>query len=119
MSSQQEKRQYPRTAVRWPVVLRTASEEISCETVNITVEGALIRCDEILSSNEIIEIVIKVPSLVNPLILAAQVIHANISDQEDEATPCQIGVRFFEISDKNRWLISTAVQRESGVMLMP
>jgi hypothetical protein len=87
--------------------------------VNIAVEGALIRCDEKLSSNEIIEVVIKVPSLVRPLILAAQVVHANISEQEDEATPCQIGVRFFEISDKNRALISTAVQRESGVMLMP
>ena len=119
MPDYQEKRQYPRTTVRWPVVLRTAHGEISCETENITVDGALIRCDEPLKSNEEIEIVIVVPSLVRPLTLPAQVIHSHISDQQDGVTPCFIGVKFTDISDKNRWLITTAVQRESGVMLMP
>jgi hypothetical protein len=87
--------------------------------VNITVDGALIRCQEPLRSNEVAEIVIDVPSSAQPLTLLAQVVHANIPDQGEEVTPCEIGVRFIEISDKNRWLISTAIQRESGAMLMP
>ena len=119
MSNQQEKRQYPRAVVRWPVVLRTARGEISCETANINMAGALIRCKEPLKANEVIEVVLGVPSLIRPLILTAEVIHTHISDQEDDMSPCQIGVRFTEVSDKNRWLISTAVQRESGAMLMP
>ena len=119
MSNQQEKRQYPRAAVTWSVVLRTARGEIRCETANITVAGALILCEEPLRAKEAIEIVLDVPSLIRPIILTAEVVHTHISDPEDEMSPCQIGVRFTEISDKNRWLISTAVQRESGAMLMP
>jgi hypothetical protein len=119
MSTHQEKRLYPRTEVKWSAALRTAGGQISCETVNITVEGALIRCAEVPGSTEPLEIFLNVPSLVQPLALTAQVIHANISNQGDESTPCEIGVRFIGVSDKNRWLISTAIQRESGAMLMP
>ena len=119
MPAQQEKRLYPRVEVRWSVVLRTSSGEIGCETVNITVDGALIRCKEPLISKEITEAVIEVPSLVRPLVLAVQVIHTKSFDQGNEITPCEIGVQFVEISDKNKWLIASAVQRESGAMLMP
>lgn len=119
MPAQQEKRLYPRVEVRWSVVLRTSSGEIDCETVNITVDGALIRCKEPLRSNEVTEAVIDVPSLVRPLVLAVQVIHTKILDQVSEITACEIGVQFVEISDKNKWLIASAVQRESGAMLMP
>jgi hypothetical protein len=119
MPTHQEKRNYPRAAVKWPVVLRTAHGEIGCETVNITVDGALIHCEEPLPPNEDIEIIINVPSLVRPVTLAAQVIHSSISDQGEGVAPCEVGVQFTEVSDKNRWIISAAVQRESGVMLMP
>ena len=119
MPTQREKRLYPRAEVRWSVVIPTGRGEISCETVNITADGALLRCEEPLRSNEVTEIVIDVPSSAQPLALLAQVVHANIPDPGAEVTPCEIGVRFIEISDKNRWLIATAVQRESGAMLMP
>jgi len=119
MSTHKEKRLYPRTEVKWSGALRTAGGHINCETVNITVEGALIRCQQVPRSTEPLEILLNVPSLVQPLALTAQVIHASTSNQGDETTPCEIGVRFIGVSDKNRWLISTAVQRESGAMLMP
>ena len=123
MSTQQEKRLYPRAEVRWTVLLRTASGEINGETVNINAGGALVCCEESTRSNEVIneviEVLIDVPSLVQPLALTAQVVRASTSYQRDRTAPCEIGLRFIEISDKHRWLISAAVQRESGAMLMP
>ena len=119
MSTQQEKRLYPRAEVRWAVALRTASGEISGETVNINAGGALVRCQKSTTSNEVIEVVIDVPSMIEPLALTAQVVRASVSVKEDQTAPFEIGLRFIDISDKQRWLISAAVQRESGSMLMP
>lgn len=119
MSYEREKRQRPRAKVNWSVVMQTNQGNISGETLNITVDGALIRCQKPLEPDQTIEIVVQVPALVRPLTIPGQVIHCNVYDEGDKAASYEVGVRFTEVSDKNKWLISTAVQRESGVMLMP
>ena len=116
MSYEREKRQRPRAKVRWPVIVQTDQRKIKGETLNITVDGALILCQEPLEPEKRVAITIHVPSLVRPLNIPARVIHCSGCD---EPTSYEIGVRFTDISEKTSWLISTAVQRESGVMLMP
>ena len=119
MDYNKEKRQRPRARVNWPVVLQTERGDISGETMNLTVDGALVRCQESLVPDQTVEMVIQVPALVHPLRITAQVIHSSKCEHKEEVTYFEIGVRFAEISDKNKWLISVAVQRESGVMLFP
>lgn len=119
MDYEQEKRQRPRARVNWPVVLQTERGDIPGETMNLTVDGALVRCQESLLPDQTVAMVIQVPALVRPLTIIAQVIHSRKGEHKEEATYFEIGVRFAEISDKNKWLISAAVQRESGVMLIP
>lgn len=114
-----EKRQRPRSRVNWVVVVKTNEGVIPGETLNVTVDGAFIRCQESLEVDQAVEMTVHIPALVRPLIITAQVIHSSKCEPEDEATYYEIGVHFTEISDKNKGLISTAVQRESGVMLMP
>ena len=116
MSYEREKRQRPRAKVRWSVIVQTNQGKIKGETLNITVNGALILCQEPLELEEKVEITIHVPALVRPLKIPARVIHCSGCDK---TTSYEIGVRFTNISPKISWLISTAVQRESGVMLMP
>ena len=116
MSYDSEKRQRPRAKVSWFVIVQTDQGEIVGETLNITVEGTLIRCQQPLEVEKKAEIAIHVPALVRPLTISAQVIHCAAND---ETTSYEIGLRFIDISDKSTWLISAAVQRESGVMLMP
>ena len=82
-------------------------------------DGAFIRCQDSLEVDQAVEMTVHIPALVRPLIITAQVIHSSKREPEDEATYYEIGVQFTEISDKNKGVISTAVQRESGVMLMP
>ena len=119
MLHDKEKRQRPRARVSWQVTIRSSQGDLSGETLNVTVDGALVLCREPLEPNDTIEMVMNVPALVSPLRIPARVIHSNICDPEDETLCYEIGVRFTEISKKDRWLISAAVQRESGVMLMP
>ncbi len=119
MVFEKEKRQYPRANVTWPLTIKAGHGDMGGQTLNITVDGALIRCKEHLEPNETIEMIITVPALVHPLTITAQVIHSRVCDPEDEAIHYEIGVVFTEISDKNKRVISTAAQRESGVMLMP
>jgi len=97
-------------------MVQTDQGKIKGETLNITVAGTLIRCQEPLEPGEKVEIAIHVPALVRPLTIPARVIHCNAYDK---TTSYEIGLRFTDISDKSSWLISAAVQRESGVMLMP
>ena len=116
MPDDREKRQRPRAKVRWSVIVQTNQGKIKGETLNITVNGALILCQEPLELGEKVEITIHVPALVRPLKIPARVIHCSGGDK---TTFYEIGVSFTRISHKSSWLISTAVQRESGVMLMP
>ena len=119
MIHDKEKRQRPRARVSWEVTIKSSQGDLSGKTLNVTVDGALIRCREPLEPNDAIEVVLHVPARVSPLRIPARVIHSSICEPEDETLCYDIGVRFTEISEKNKWLISTAVQRESGVMLIP
>jgi hypothetical protein len=116
VSYEREKCQRPRAKVKWSVIVQTDQGKIKGETLNITVDGALILCQEPLEPVEKVDVTIHVPSLVRPLSIPARVIHCSACDK---SSSYEIGLRFTDISDKSSWLISTAVQRESGVMLMP
>ena len=116
---EKEKRQRPRARVNWLVVFKTSQGDISGETLNLTVDGAFIRCEESLEVDQAVEMDINVPTLLRPITISAQVVHSNKCEPEGESTYYEIGVQFTDISEKNKSLLSTAVQRESGVMLMP
>ena len=119
MDYDKEKRQRPRARVNWLVAIKTSQGVLPGETLNLTMDGASIRCEESLEPDQAVEMTIHVPALARPLAITAQVIHSNRCEPDNEATYYEIGFQFTEISDKSKWLISTAVQRESGVMMMP
>ncbi len=114
MSYDREKRNRPRARVKWPVILQTDQGDIQGETLNITVDGALIRCQETLEPDETIEIVIDVPTLVRPLKIPAQVIHSSVSGTADEISYYEIGVRFAELSKKIDGLFQLLYRENQG-----
>ncbi|MGB7030514.1 MAG: PilZ domain-containing protein, partial [Syntrophobacteria bacterium] len=84
MLHDKEKRQRPRARVSWQVTIKSSQGDLSGETLNVTVDGALVLCREPLEPNDTIEMVMNVPALVSPLIIPARVIHSNICNPEDE-----------------------------------
>ncbi len=89
----EDKRLYPRSKVRWPVTMTTASGIIEGETEDVSKLGAFIRCQEPLDPSERFLLSVKLPAG-SPLEISAQVIWSSIADPLDKDTPRGMGVRF-------------------------
>lgn len=114
-----ERRRYPRARIEWAVTIRTAKGVVSGMTLNVSAGGATLRFPDPPLLHEVFEMTIRVPELDRPLIVEAQVVWSTADIVDNELTLPIIGVNFTNISDQDRWLISTTVskflRREQGV----
>ncbi len=95
-----EKRVRPRVEVRWPISISTHQGTIKGETVNISVDGMSISCDEPLPLNETFNISI-IPLNQQIIEVAGRVVWSDCYGINDDIT-FGIGVCFVKISDKDR-----------------
>ena len=103
----QKKRMYPRAELTWPVSAQVGGSLIEGVTKNIGVSGAYVCCARPLRLNEVFNMVINTPD--KPLNIKAEVVWSNIHGPDDEINPRGMGVRFIEISDEDRRLITHEV----------
>ncbi len=108
----EEKRQFPRVEVTWPVTMLTAQGPIEGEVNNISLGGAFVHCQEQPESNETFRMIIKVPHSRQFLRASARVARSNIYNPEGADEPRGIGVRFVEISDDDRQYIREVVAEQ-------
>ena len=108
----EDKRQFPRVEVTWPVTMLTAQGPIEGEVNNISLGGAFVHCQEQPESNETFRMIIKVPHSRQFLRASARVARSNIYNPEGSAEPRGIGVRFVEISDDDRQYIREVVAEQ-------
>ena len=104
---EQEKRIYPRGELTWPISAQAGGSVIEGVTKNIGVSGAYVCCARPLRLNEVFDIVINTPD--KPLNIKAEVVWSNIYGPDDKINPRGMGVRFIEISDEDRRLITHEV----------
>jgi hypothetical protein len=104
---EQEKRLYPRGELTWPISAHVGGSVIEGVTKNIGVSGAYVCCARPLRLNEVFDMVINTPD--KPLNIKAEVVWSNIHGPDDEINPRGMGVRFIEISDEDRRLITHEV----------
>ena len=104
----EQKRLSFRIKVDWAVTLETAKGLVEAKTKDISAGGAHIRCKEYLQLNQPVQMTIKAPDR-EPLEVTAVVIW---SDSKDESNrPRIIGVKFTEISEKDRnYLVQVALE---------
>lgn len=95
-----EKRNNPRVEVRWPVKVLTDAGQIEGETVNISLDGMSIYCDDPLPFNEVLSISIE-PLNQSVITLSGKVVWSD-SYGMDEGKSIAIGVSFLEITDEDR-----------------
>jgi Tfp pilus assembly protein PilZ len=108
----EEKRQFIRVEVTWPVTMLTAQGPIEGEVKNISLGGAFVRCQEQPESNETFRMIIKVPHSRQFLRAGARVARSNIYNPEGTDEPRGIGVRFVEISDDDRKYIREVIAEQ-------
>jgi len=106
-----ERRRYPRARIEWAVTIKTNKGVIAGITLNVSAGGATLRFPTPPLLHEVFEMTISVPELDRPLLVEAQVVWSTAGIVDNELTLPIIGVNFTNITDQDRWLISTAVSK--------
>jgi len=102
-----ERRAYPRTKVSWPLTIDTGNTLITGETVDVSVEGLSICCDEplVLNDTYVLEIVLPGDLVIK---VNGQVVWSDLCGMDRDKVVC-MGVCIAAISDKDRQLIEDIV----------
>ncbi len=100
MSVQEERREYPRAEVKWPVTLITPEGQIEGEIENFTPKGVFISCGEAPPLEGSFRIVIKVPGR-QTMNVAGQVIWSTVLSSDEGGARLGVGIHFTEISEDN------------------
>jgi len=104
MVPEEDRRTYPRAEIRWPVTIESARGTIEAKLRNLGIGGAYIHCDETAEPGERISLTIRPPES-SELEVIAEVIWAG------KVLALGMGVRFVEMSDEDRQVISDAVSK--------
>ena len=104
-----EKRRYPRAKIEWSVTIKTDKGVAAGVTLNVSAGGATLRSPNPPLLHEVFEMTIRVPELDRPLMVEAQVVWSTADILDTELTLPIIGVKFTNITDQDRWLISKDV----------
>lgn len=106
-----ERRRYPRAQIEWPVVINTDQGVVKGITLNVSAGGATVRFQDPPLMHEVFETTIKIPEVDRVLVVEAQVVWSTADITDNELTLPIVGISFTNISDQDRWLISTAVSK--------
>ncbi len=112
-----EKRQYPRVDVHWPVVVETPNGTENAVMRNIGIGGAFVVCEHPLPLNEIAQLTIETP-LQKSLILNGKALWTNIGVRDDKIVNKGMRIQFVHNSDEDlqllhHVLIATSQQQSS------
>ncbi len=104
MTGDSERRHHTRAEIRWPVTIKMGQTIIEAKLRNLGAGGAYIHCGETPEPGELVTLTIKPPDG-SPLRITAKVVWAG------KVLALGMGVRFVEISEKDRQFISETVSK--------
>ena len=106
----QERRNYPRANIKWPVKVKTDKGTMDGLTSDVTPNGVFIHCKKPLRLNVAFEMAINIPNSEHSITAKAEVVWSNRWGPDDEITPRGMGVIFVEISSEARKFIARAAK---------
>ena len=112
MSHTIERRKYHRINVTWPISILLDGEIIDGETINITVDGVLLSCEEPLQLNEVLRISINPPNH-QSIEVNGKVIWSDHYAIDEQDTAFGMGVCFVKISEVDRHFLKDLVAAHS------
>ena len=107
-----ERRKYNRIIVTWPISIVLDEEIIEGETINITVDGVLIRCEEPLQLNEVLRISINPPNH-QGIEVNGKVVWSDHYAVDEQDTAFGMGICFVKISDVDCHFLKDLVSAHS------
>ena len=113
MINEAEKRIHPRINVRWPLTVLSEQGRAEGETMNISLSGVLIRCDEQLNQNEFLRLSFEPPAK-RPIWVSGEVVWSDSGRSEEASTKYAMGFSFVEVSDVDSALLKDLVSVASA-----
>jgi hypothetical protein len=107
-----ERRKYQRISVSWPISIVMDEENIEGKTINITVDGLLLNCEEPLQLNEVLRISINPPEQ-KGIELKGKVIWSDHYAIDEQDTAFAVGICFVKISDVDRHFLKDLLSAHS------
>lgn len=107
-----ERRKYHRINVTWPISIVLEGEIIDGETINITIDGVLISCEEPLQLNEVLGISISPPNH-QGIEVTGKVIWSDHYAIDEQDVAFGMGICFVKISDVDRHFLKDLVSAHS------
>jgi uncharacterized protein (TIGR02266 family) len=109
MASQQERRRHPRAKAKWSVTLETEQGVINTETLDISLEGAFVRCLDPLKPEEPFKMAINIPNSDRRLAIDSEVVWVNVHGPDHSVTPRGMGVQFTQLSSNDRQFLNRMI----------
>jgi len=103
----QERRQYLRAKVSWPVSIRTEKETLERVTYNISPIGAFICGLSLLELHQVVDMIISASDL--QIEVKARLVWTSNQVPPEEYMPRGMGVEFVKISDEDQETISSLI----------
>ncbi|MGA1825481.1 MAG: PilZ domain-containing protein [bacterium] len=108
-----ERRQHERIDVSWPVTMETSKGTISTKTVNVSISGAFVICQNPLPLKEVFAINMNIPHS-KDISITAEVVWTNSNIAEDVIVNRGMGIRFINISKEDHRALNNVLQTISS-----
>ena len=95
--------------LKWHVSIKASGTSSEGVTVNLSTNGAYIRCVKPPRLNEVFDMTLQVPNSDDFIELQVEVVLSNMYGPDDEISPRGMIVRFLDLADEDRRIIAKAI----------
>ena len=95
--------------LKWPVSIKANGNSSDGVTLNLSTNGAYIKCAKPLRLSEVFDMTIQVPNSNDSIEAEVEVVLSNVYGPDDEISPRGMIVRFLELSSEDRRIIAKAI----------
>ena len=116
MSDHQERRNYPRTKVKLPVVKKAGDDLVDGEIEDLSLGGAFIRFSAMPKLKEVFQMVISAKGRL--ISITAEMVWSDVHKSNDKTTLTGMGVRFRKIfNDDRRFLLDMIAKQQKNIFV--
>jgi len=101
--------QVVKAKLKWPVSIKVNGSSSEGVTLNLSTNGAYIRCAKPPRLNEVFDMTLQVPNSGDSIETQVEVVLSNMYGPDDEISPRGMIVRFLDLADEDRRIIAKAI----------
>jgi len=109
LGQQMSTEQVVKAKLKLPVSIKANGNSSDGVTLNLSTNGAYIKCAKPFRLNEILDMTLQVPNSDDSIEVEVEVVFSNIYGPDDDISPRGMIVRFLDLADEDRRIIAKAI----------